>query len=150
MPFVSSFLSVHLSERTELSRPLTCSPSPYHLKEQSYVSAGYVVSVLPTTFTSPPLFFDAVFEEKERREKEEPRDIEGEERPGNANFTGIEWEQKNWHVQICKKEEKKNALYARVVFDCLYRYFLISTKRCLLDENSMKILYIKRIQRFWL
>lgn len=71
MPFVSSFLSVHLSERTELSRPLTCSPSPYHLKEQSYVSAGYVVSVLPTTFTSPPLFFDAVFEEKERREEEE-------------------------------------------------------------------------------
>lgn len=30
MPFVSSFLSVHLSERTGLSRPLTCSPSPYH------------------------------------------------------------------------------------------------------------------------
>ena len=71
MPFVSSFLSVHLSERTELSRPLTCSPSPYHFERAVVLSVGYVVSVLPTAFTSPPLFFDAIFEEKERREEEE-------------------------------------------------------------------------------
>lgn len=67
--------------------------------------------------------------------------MEGEERPGNANFTGIEWEQKNWHVQICKKEEKKNACFRLSLL-----LFLISTKRYLFDESSIEICILNELR----
>lgn len=60
--------------------------------------------------------------------------MEGVERPGNANFTGTEWERKNWHVEMRKKREKKNARYARAAFHRPLT-FLICVKKYLFDES---------------
>lgn len=92
MPFVSSFLSVHLSERTSLSRPLTCSSSPYHLKQHTRIHctvAAYVVSVLPLPSLLPsPFHYPSLTpfskERKGEREREREKDREERERGGEG------------------------------------------------------------------
>lgn len=161
MPFVSSFLSVHLSERTSLSRPLTCSSSPYHLKQHTRIHctvAAYVVSVLPLPSLLPsPFHYPSLTpfskERKGEREREREKDREerergGEgrtsreirerrggsrERPGNGNFTGSKRERRNRHVEMRKKGGKKNAL--STYWDCFrpLSFLVLCKKEYLFD-----------------
>lgn len=163
MPFVSSFLSVHLSERTSLSRPLTCSSSPYHLKQHTRIHctvAAYVVSVLPLPSLLPsPFHYPSLTpfskerkgererekerrtekrERERRRRKNEPRDTgeergESRERPGNGNFTGSKRERRNRHVEMRKKGGKKNAL--STYWDCFrpLSFLVLCKKEYLFD-----------------